>query len=120
MALVAALLGGLVLDSTAREPRAGDLLGTIALNIVVFIWIRHDSRERGYKLHSLFPYVVVIFGLLALIYYLFRSRGFPDGLFSTGWMLLYGAALIIAATIVTLLIGVVLVLIGVLPETVLQ
>src|SRR6187401_1455467 len=39
-------------------------------------WCKADSRVRGYQLHRSFPLAVVLFGQLALLYYLFRSRGF--------------------------------------------
>ena len=113
--LTAALILGFVLDHALGGGRAGDLIATLVLNITAFVWIRYDSDDRGYKLHWFFPYAVVIFGTLALIYYLFRSRGFAGGLRSVGWMVIYAFVLLIVATVVALLVGMVLVLIGIVP-----
>lgn len=46
--------------------QATDLVFGIGLNIFAFAWCRSDARERGYALHRLFPYGVVIFGTLHL------------------------------------------------------
>jgi len=112
---VVSLVIGIIIDYYAGGSRVGDIIGTIALNIVAFVWIRLDSSERDYKLHRLFAYAVVIFGTLALIYYLFRSRGFRGGMISALWLLLYIVLLIIGSMIIGLIIMLILVLVGLLP-----
>jgi hypothetical protein len=90
------------------------------VNVLALIWTKRDAEERGFRLSQVFPIAVVFFGVFAIIYYLFRSRGLNEGLRSTGWLLLYvvvtAVALIIISTIVTLL----LVAVGVLPRSVLD
>jgi amino acid transporter len=67
---------------------------------LAFAWIRADSEERGYKLQRLFPVAVAIFGALALIYYLFKSRVFVAAMSSIGWLLLYCICLFLAIMII--------------------
>jgi hypothetical protein len=94
-----------------------NVLLTLGLNIFAFVWCRIDGRERNYKFHQLFPVAVIILGLVAVLYYLFRSRGFSGGLVSTGWLLLYMAACFVMVTIVGVIMLIVLASTGVIsPE----
>lgn len=102
---MACLVVGLIFDDDKGFSRIIDIFLTLGLNIFAFAWCRNDAGERGYKLHRFFSYAVVILGTLALLYYLFRSRGFRRGLVSTGWLVLYvilcfGISMIIAAALV--------------------
>lgn len=94
--------------------RGIDVLFAIAANIAAFAWIRIDSRERRYPLHRLFPYAVVIFGTLALFYYIFRSRGFVDGMSAMGWLVFYLVCLVLACAVLMLVVLLTLALSGVL------
>jgi hypothetical protein len=93
-------------------------IAAIGLNISVFAWCKIDSRERGYKLHRFFPIVVIILGILVLLFYLFRSRGFRGGLISTGWLVLYAVSLDIVTAMIATIILIVLVLVGAVSPTV--
>ena len=75
---------------------------------------RLDSRERGYPLSPRFPYAVVIFGTLSLIFYLFRSRGFARGLGSAA---IFFAFLIALFIIDAVFAAIVLVLISLITRT---
>lgn len=115
--LLFSLIVTTVIDEVAGESRAMDVLLSIVMNIFAFAWCRIDSRERGYELHRLFPFAIIIFGFLALIYYLFRSRGFRGGLVSTLWLLLYAVLSLAAVMIVALIIVIFLMVTGLIsPE----
>ncbi len=90
-----------------------DIVATLASNILAFAWCRADSRERGYRLHRLFAYSVVIFGTLAFLYYLFRSRGFYGGAVSLGWLVIYVVCSLISSFLVALVLIIPLILFGV-------
>ena len=102
-----------VVGQNAPITSALDVIFAIATNIVQFAWIRFDAEQRDYRLHRLFPFAVVIFGTLALIYYLLRSRGPLQGVISIGWTLLYAVGGIIVSVIVAIVIVLVLILAGV-------
>lgn len=118
--VVAIMLFGAIFEDHRGISRVVDVMGTLGLNILAFAWCRIDSRERGYKLHRYFSYAVVILGTLALLYYLFRSRGFRRGLVSTGWLVLYILLCLVAALIVATVILVVLAVIGVMPSKIFE
>ncbi len=73
-------------------------------NIGIFAWIRADSRKRGFSLHPKFSYAVVLFGILAFIYYLFRSRGFVNAWPALGYAFLF----VLSADAVAIFFGIVL------------
>jgi hypothetical protein len=72
--------------------------------LAVYSWIKTDSLERDIALPSWFVYVVLFFGVLALIWYLFKSRGFPEGLKSTGFFVLYIIGVYAAVFFVAILV----------------
>ncbi len=109
---VAYLVFGIIFEADRGLSRIIDLIAGIALNILTFAWCRTDSEERGYSLHRFFPIATIIFGFLALLYYLFRSRGFRGGAISTGWFALYAVCSIIASGIVAMTILLALVMTG--------
>lgn len=84
-------------------------IGTFGFGLAILAWCRFDSRERGYPLSAKFPYAVVIFGTLSLIFYFFRSRGFAGGLIALSLSIafLIGIVIIdlIVATIAIILIS---------------
>ena len=98
------LVLGMFFGKDAGASRIIDLVGSVALNILTFAWCLTDSNERGYTLHRHFPIATIIFGFFALIYYLFRSRGFNGGLISTAWFVLYLIGSIITSGFVALVI----------------
>lgn len=111
---------GIIFDNHKDFSRLVDVILTLGLNIFSFAWCRMDSRERGYELHRYFPFAVIIFGTFALLYYLFRSRGFRGGLISIGWLILYAVLVVVAASIIVGVIVTALVLVGVVPSAILD
>ncbi|HRI04884.1 MAG TPA: hypothetical protein PLL77_14185 [Pyrinomonadaceae bacterium] len=103
---------GILIDNDKGFGRITDLIGGLVLNIFTYVWIRMDSQERRYELHRFFSYAVVVFGTLALIYYLFRSRGFRGGVVSLGWLLLYVIPTFLFVMIVSAVIVLALVMAG--------
>ncbi len=97
-----------------------DIALALGLNVFELMWCRMDSRERGYELHRHFTFAVVIFGVLALLYYLFRSREFRGGLISTGWLVLYVIAVVAVTSIVSGLAVTVLILTSAVSPSVLD
>ena len=89
-------------------------------NLMAYMWCRIDSDERGYKLHRLFTYAIIIFGVLALLYYIFRSRGFGRGVGAVVALIIYVACTYIAVSIVALVILLVLMAAGLIPPSVLD
>jgi hypothetical protein len=115
VALASSLIGLLL----ARSPYVAvdDLVSAVVYGILVLMWCKADAAERGYKLSRYFPLAVVLFSVFALVYYLFRSRGFSRGLASTGLVILYLAGLFVVLMIVVGIIAVFLIASGVLPRS---
>jgi hypothetical protein len=57
---------------------------------VLFAWYAIDSDHRGYKRSRSLNLAFVALGILALPYYLFRTRGAKAGFIALGWFLLIG------------------------------
>ena len=51
---------------------------------LVFLWFRLDADQRGYGRSPLLNISVVALAIVALPYYFFRSRGFTQGILTTG------------------------------------
>lgn len=113
----------IMLDVLAVEKEftgvANVVLG-IVLNVLGFMWAKIDADERGYELSRYFPFAVVIFGVFAIVYFLFRSRGVRAGLISTGWLIFYAVAMALALGVISVIITIVLIVVGVLPQNVLN
>jgi hypothetical protein len=113
--LFALVVMGVSVFLDEKSVRGLDLIFAVGGNIAAFAWIRADSEDRGYKLHRLFPFAVVIFGTLALIYYLFRSRDFVAAMSSIGWLLLYCICLFLALMIVLAILMTIAFITGIVP-----
>jgi hypothetical protein len=107
-------------NDVAGFARSANLVLGLVLNVLALMWAKIDANERRYELSRFFTLAVVIFGVFAIIYYLFRSRGARGGLISFGWLILYGLALVVALSLVSAIVTVVLVMIGVLPQSILD
>jgi hypothetical protein len=97
-----------------------DLAAGVGLNLLGLMWAKSDAAERQYELSRHFTFAVVLLGVFAIIYYLFRSRGLSGGLAATGLMILYFIGLVIVIGIASGLITTVLVATGVLPANILD
>ena len=100
--------------------KAGDFVFGIAANVIIYIWCRLDSDERRYELHRLFRYAVVILGVLALLYYLFRSRGSVGGLRLLAGLVVYIVCCYVIVTIIALFIFLILIATGLVSPNVIS
>lgn len=110
------LVGSLAsIISNYYYPGSGTLFDYILAfgsNLIAYMWCRLDSDERGYQLHRLFSYAIIIFGLAALFYYIFRSRGFNRGVRFVVVLIIYVACIYIVVSIVALVIVLALIATG--------
>lgn len=71
----------------------------LAFNILTVFWCFYDSAERGERLSSAMFFLIIIFGIFAALFYLFRSRGFKSGLIAVGKLILLFIGIIVVATV---------------------
>ena len=87
-------------DKTGLEQIIG-LAAAISIGFFILWWCKIDSLERSYELKPGFRILIVLFGAFALIFYLFKSRGFRNGLVAVSYALLIFIGLIIINTFIT-------------------
>jgi hypothetical protein len=85
--------------------RLSTILSGIGYVVGLILWVHADARKRNIPLSAGFRIAAIIFGFFALIYYLFRSRGFSGGFISIGWLLLYIVALLVLSIIVNIVLA---------------
>lgn len=90
----------LLFAKTVLEPIIS-LATAIGIGIFILWWCRVDSSERHYELKKGFSFLIVLFGAFALIFYLFKSRGFSNGLIALGYVLLILFGLMITNVLIT-------------------
>ncbi len=79
---VVALVFGCLEYGPARGPESGSVLQILhALTslALVFVWFLLDARERGYRASIVLQTALIVLTVVALPYYLFRSRGLAGG-----------------------------------------
>ncbi len=76
------------------------LLFAVGFNVLTVFWCVYDSRERDEETGRYFTLSVVIFGVFALFYYLFKTRGFKLGLIAIGKFTAFFLGILIMASIV--------------------
>lgn len=87
----------------ARRPEAGSALMTahVVLSLaIVFVWFLMDERARKYKASIVLKVVMPLLTVVALPYYLLRSRGWGGGVKA-----LVLSALVFAGTMAAYRIG---------------
>lgn len=80
---VSALVFGCLDYGPDGGPAAGSrlvLIHALLSLAVVFVWFLQDARSRGYRASVFLKLVMPTFTLVALPYYLFRSRGMNGGI----------------------------------------
>lgn len=78
---------------------AGSLIflgSALCWGVGIFLWCRIDGKERGDPLTASENVAIVMFGLLALIWYLFKTRGAKGGFKALVWTLVYAIGSYIA------------------------
>ena len=97
---LAALLAGL-LDPLLSSAGGGrdwiKMVLSLCCAILVFSWYYLDTGERAYQRTPLLNMMVVAVGVVAIPYYLFRSRGAQRGVRACGLFLLASLAWLLLA-----------------------
>jgi len=113
----ASMMSGIVFGENQAVTFTNLILG-ILVNVLALMWAKIDAEERSYELSRHFTLAVVVFGIFAIIYYLFRSRGMTGGLVTFGLLILYIVVMVFALAITTAIVTLLLVAIGLLPQSV--
>ena len=113
----ASMMSGIVFGENQAVTFTNLILG-ILVNVLALMWAKIDAEERSYELSRHFTLAVVVFGIFAIIYYLFRSRGMTGGLVMFGLMILYIVVMVFALAITTAIVTLLLVAVGLLPPSV--
>ena len=113
----ASMMSGIVFGENQAVTFANLILG-ILVNVLALMWAKLDAEERSYELSRHFTLAVVVFGIFAIIYYLFRSRGMTGGLVTFGLLILYIVVTVFALAITTAIVTLLLVAVGLLPQSV--
>jgi cytochrome bd-type quinol oxidase subunit 2 len=89
-ALFSVALGPLIVlpNETSPQYRIIRFATLVCVSLLVLAWCYFDSLERHQSFYSWLRIVILIFGLFALFIYLFKSRGFKQGMRSSGIALL--------------------------------
>ena|SRR2546422_11110501 len=96
---VLSLVFGCLEYGPLRGPERGSALLTlhaISSLVLVLAWFWIDARDRGYKASIVLRVAMLFLAVVALPYYLFRSRGFVGGLKSLGLSILVFAGTMVA------------------------
>src|SRR5687767_5825003 len=76
----AVLFGALaMLELSEQAAQAVQIASTATFAGLVFAWYRFDAEDRGYQRSALLNVGIIVFSLIFLPYYLFRSRGAKAG-----------------------------------------
>ena len=67
------------------------LIATVAYGVSILVWCSVDARDRGFPLGFGFRLFIVLFGVLALIFYLFKTRGLREGFVAVGYAFMSSA-----------------------------
>ena len=113
----ASMMSGIVFGENQAVTFTNLILG-ILVNVLALMWAKIDAEERSYELSRHFTLAVVVFGIFAIIYYLFRSRGMTGGLVTFGLLILYIVVTVFALAITTAIVTLLLVAVGLLPPSV--
>ena len=120
LAAFASMMTGIVLGENQQTARLVQLVFGFVINVLALVWAKFDADERQYALSRFFPAAVLVFSVLAIAYYLIRSRGARGGLISTGLLISYIVGVMFALIVVGSIVTVLMVAAGLLTEKVLD
>lgn len=65
-------------------------------SFLIFAWYHTDAKQRGYRRPTWLDMGIILIAIVAMPYYLFRTRGFKGGLASTalGLLLMIGTSVL--------------------------
>jgi|SRR5215213_4996620 len=98
----------LIMGEQSPQSKLINFLILITLNILVFAWIYYDGVERNRPLGVAWRFLVIFFGIFALLIYLLKSRGFKKGSIAVGKALLIIAAILLTATVAVVIVSIIL------------
>ena len=84
---------------------AVSILTAIGYTVGTLIWCHIDAQERNINLGPGFRILLIVLGPIALIYYLFKSRGFFRGFISLGWMTAFFVLILLLNMITSLILA---------------
>ena len=84
-----------VLGIETGASRIVNLVSIICIALLVLAWCYYDSLERRQPFHAWLRIVILFFGVFAIFIYLFQSRGFKQGIRSSGMALLFLVGLLV-------------------------
>jgi|SRR2546426_1363484 len=96
---VLSLVFGCLEYGPLRGPEPGSVLLTlhaVSSLALVFAWFWIDARDCAYKVSIFLRVAMLVLTVVALPWYLFRSRGFVDGLRALGLSILVFAGTMMA------------------------
>ena len=76
------------------------IASVIGLGFCILLWCKLDSIERNQSLSAVFRVCLVLFGIFALVVYLFKTRGFKGGLIAFGYFLIIVIGFAIVSTLI--------------------
>ena len=78
------------------------LVATVAYGVAMLVWCTVDSRDRGTELGFGFRILIVLLGVFALVYYLFKTRGLKGGFVSIAYTHIFFVATIIISSLIAM------------------
>ena len=91
-----------------NEPLYGavTMFSAVAYAVGALLWCQVDALERGIPLGAGFRIAVVLIALIAIPYYLFKSRGLKEGSISLGFAFVFYLLLILFASVTNLILSI--------------
>lgn len=91
------VIEGLLVGYLALGPLALPVsgVGALTISLLMFAWYRHDALECGYRRSRVLDSAQIAVAVVALPYYLIRSRGLRRGLLVSGGLVLFSFACLV-------------------------
>ncbi len=104
VAQVVVTLAGVVLGRFEAVSAFIAILSAVGWAVGILAWINIDAEERAEDLSSGLRFAIIILGVFALAYYLFKTRGAVGGLKGLGWTLIYFLAFFVVYFILVVIV----------------
>ena len=113
VAQIVVTLAGVVLGRFEAVSAFIAILSAVGWAVGILAWIKIDAEERAEDVSSGLRFAIIILGVFALAYYLFKTRGLVGGLKGIGWTLLYFLAFFVVYFVLVVILFTILGLAGV-------
>jgi len=104
VAQIVVTLAGVVLGRFEAVSSFIAILSAVGWAVGILAWIKIDAEQRAEDVSSGLRFAIIILGVFALAYYLFKTRGLAGGLKGLGWTLLYFLAFFLVYFVLVVLI----------------